>query len=221
MKKYINFLMKLNLKTIYFNFRYLPLNKAIKFPFLISNKVYLRKTQGKLIFECPILPGMVKIGFEKVGIFDEKVSRSIWEVGGTIIFKGNANFGHGSKIVVGDEGILILGNKFTVTAETSIIAFSKVQFGNDCLLSWDILIMDTDFHKIIDENGNLINNPKPIILGNRVWIGCRCLILKGTFIPNNSIIGANSIVNKVLVGENCIFAGNPIKCIKEKVTWEP
>ena len=65
------------------------------------------------------------------------------------------------------------------TAETSIVAFTEIRFGNNCLLSWDILVMDTDFHKLKDEFGNIINKPRPIIIGDRIWIGCRCLILKG------------------------------------------
>lgn len=74
---------------------------------------------------------------------------------------------------MGDTGILEIGEDFNITAETTIVAFTKIQFGNNCLLSWDVLIMDTDFHKIKNEHGAILNNPEPNIIGDKVWIGCR------------------------------------------------
>ncbi len=170
---------------------------------------------------CAIRTGLIQFGYGNVGIFDNKKSRSIWEVSGTVIFKGRCNIGHGSKISVGNYGRLILGKNFIISAETSIVTFTEIEFGNNCLLSWDILVVDTDFHKIKDEFGNIINKPKPIIIGDRVWIGCRCLILKGTVIPNSCVIGADSIVNRELEKESCLYVGGPCKMVKENISWEP
>lgn len=139
---------------------------------------------------------------------------------GTVIFKGHCRLGHGTKISVENTGKLILGNNFVITAETSIVASTEIQFGKDCLLSWDILIMDTDFHKLKDESGNIFNSPKPIIIGNRVWIGCRSIVLKGTSIPDNCVIGANSTVSKPLENENGLYVGSPSKLVKENISWE-
>ena len=48
------------------------------------------------------------------------------------------------------------------------------------------------------------------------------LILKNSVVPENSIIGANSVYhgNKYSNSINCIFAGNPAKIIKEDIDWE-
>jgi acetyltransferase-like isoleucine patch superfamily enzyme len=221
MNKYLKFFWRLNFKTIYFNFKYLKFKQAVWFPFLISRKVYLKKVKGKVILECPVRTGLVQFGYGDVGIFDKKLSRSIWEVSGTVIFRGKSNLGHGSKISVANTGTLILGDGFKISAETSIYASSRVEFGNNCLLSWEILIMDTDFHKILNGHGEIINHPEPIIIGNKVWIGCRSLILKGAKIPDNCIIAANTIVRRVLEKENCIYGGYRAKCLKEDISWKP
>ena len=221
MKKKIVFLSKLSIKTLYFNFKYFPFKVAIKFPILISKHVLLKQISGKIHFDCKPTFGLVHIGFGEVGVFDVKNSRSIWEVYGTITFKGKASFGQGSKITVAKEGNLVIGDNFRITAESTIISYLEIIFGDNCLLSWEILIMDTDFHKINDENGQTINEPKSILIGNDVWIGCRALILKGVIIPNNVVIGAGSIVSKKLENENSIYAGSPVKLIKEQITWRP
>ena len=221
MKEYLQLLLKLSfIKTLYFNCKYLPLKQAVKLPVFISRSVYLRKVSGKLIFECPIKPALVRIGFEEVGIFDDRLSRCIWEVSGKVVFKGRADFKHGSKLSVGKTGTIIFGEDVRISSETSIIAYNKIQFGYDCRLAWSVLVMDTDFHKILDEHGKIINESQPIIFGDRVWVGCGSLVLKGARIPNNCIIGAQSLVNKELERENCLYAGNPVKCVKEKISWE-
>jgi len=220
MKGLLNLLCRLSIRTLYFNFKFLPFKQAIKVPILLSKKVYLREVSGNILLNCQASPGLIRIGFGNVGIFDDKISRTIWTVFGTVVFNGKTDIGHGSKISVGKNGVLILGENFKISAESTIVADTKIQFGNDCLLSWDILIMDTDLHPLKNDEGIICNPPKPIIFGNKVWIGCRCLIFKGTIIPNNCIIGANSLVNRPLMNENCLYAGNPVKCLKEKVTWE-
>lgn len=220
MKRFWRYFQKFNVKTIYFNLKYLPFKQAIQFPILVSNKLYLRVIAGKIQIDAPLRTGMIQIGFGDVGLFDNKKSRSIWDVSGNIIFRGNCQIGHGSKISVGEKGNLVIGKDFLVTAESTIVAFDHVEFGNNCLLSWDILIMDTDFHPIKDENGFVINGNKPIFIGNKVWIGCRTMVLKGSVIPDNTVIGANSMVTHQLEKSNSIYVGNPCKLIKEKISWE-
>lgn len=180
----------------------------------------MRNTSGKIIFDCSLQYGLVRIGFPKVGIFDEKYSRTIWEVGGTINFKGTAVIGHGSKISVGEKGILVFGKNFLITAETAIVATKNIVFGNDCLLSWDNLIMDTDFHTITNKDGEVLNKPEDIVIGDKVWVGCRCLILKGAVIPGNSVIGANSVISTKFEEEHSLYVGIPARKLRDQILWK-
>jgi len=219
MKKFVQTLKFINLKTIYFNLKYLPFKQALKLPVLISKNVYLKEVSGEIHFDCPIRFGLIQIGYGNVGIFDKKRSRTIWDVSGNVTFRGFGTIGHGSKIMVASGGSLIFGDKLKISAEASFIVYNKIQIGYNCYMAWETLLMDTDFHKIKNENGEIINNPKPIIIGDYVWIGCKCIILKGAVIPNNTVIAINSLVNKELTEENCLYAGSPVKCIKEKISW--
>ena len=208
-KLVMSFFHKINLKSIYFNFHYLPFNQAIKLPILLSNKVYLNCVNGELAIQGKLKTGMIRIGFKNVGIFDQKYSRSIWEVSGKVVFQGNAFIGHGSKISVGPEGEIIFGKNFTISAESSIVSFKRIVLGDNCVLSWDILLMDTDFHKIMTKSGVILNNPKEINIGANVLIGLRSVIFKGTTIPNNTVISALSNVRGKFKIENTIIGGNP------------
>ena len=98
---------------------------------------------------------------------------------------------------------------------------TEITFGANCLLSWDILIMDTDFHSVFDNHGKLINSPKPIHIGNNVWIGCRNTILKGVSIANNVVISANSTITRCVEESNCIVGGHgkSTEIIKREISW--
>lgn len=219
MQNIIRFLITINLKTIYFNLRYLPISQAIKLPILLSRKVCLRKTAGKISFLGPVYHAMVQIGFGDIEIFDKKASRAIWDVSGHVVFNGRAHMGHGTKISVRKGGTLTLGNNFTISAESAIWVFENIHIGDDCLLSWDVLVMDSDHHKIMDGSGEVINPPAPIAIGNRVWIGCRCSILKSSKIPDNSVVGANSVVTGELLEKNGLYVGVPANIVKGNIDW--
>lgn len=54
---------------------------------------------------------------------------------------------------------------------------------------------------------------KPITIGNNIYIGKGCMILPGTIIEDNVVIGAGSVVTGVLL-KNSVYAGVPAKKIK-------
>lgn len=197
-----------------------PLRIAIKFPVFIAYHTKFVSLKGNIQIEGPSKSGIVRFGFGDVGIVDRIYTRTLIELNGTIIFKGKAFFGYGSKISVGEKGILNIGERYYITANSTIICFDSISFGDDVLFSWEILVMDTDFHPTIntltDEKN--YNITKPIILGSNTWVGTRVILLKGTKVPPNTIIGAGSLLNKnYKIEENCLLAGNPAFIKKKNI----
>ena len=175
------------------------------------------KLGGKVIVHGP-KNNKVRIGFGNINIIDDKCQRSMWFNEGTIEFNGKAVFGKGCKI--SNSGRLVFGDNFTVNGTTSIVCKKAMEFGNNVLISWDCLIMDTDFHKICkygDKNQTQINLDDDIVLGNNVWVGCRSMVLKGSYIPNRSVIAAGSYITKSLTKTNAIYHNNVV--IKENIDW--
>lgn len=210
------------IKTFLFNLKYFPINVAIHLPFLIYHKTHLYKMGGEIILNVTPKLGIVRLGPHGLGTQDIKYSRTMWEVSGKLIVNGKASIGRGTRISIGDNAVLTLGNKFVVTGRSNIICQKQITFGNDCLLSWDILIMDTDFHFIINNEGETINQPRPIHIGNHVWIGCRNTILKGVNIADNVIISANSTLTKSVIESNCAIgsSGKEITILKRGIDWK-
>ena len=85
-----------------------------------------------------------------------------------------------------------------------------------------VTIYTQDGHNIYDKNSNeIINIPKnSVIIGDNVWIGHGVNILKNTSLPNNTIVGIASVVNKKFEEECTAIAGNPAKIVKRNVYFE-
>lgn len=205
--------------TLRFNLHYFPLAMALRRPVRVYRKVYLRILGGTVRIEGPVTPGMINIGYPRVGIFDEHGSRSIWESCGEVTFRGGAWLSHGCKVSVGQRGHLTIGSDAHISAEAAFVCHHEITIGDGCLLSWDILLMDTDFHPIYDMDGRRINEDRPIRIGNHVWIGCRCTILKGTVIPDDTIVAAASTVAGVLEGHGQVVGGSPARVLRTGVRW--
>ena len=137
---------------------------------------------------------------------------------GVINFEGNSRFGKGVRLVVWDNGEVTFGSEFSLGSDSHIVSFRKVVFGKNCLISWNCSFFDTDFHFIEEIKSKKVNdNCSPIHIGDFTWIGFHVTALKGTTLPNNTIIGAQSVLTGNYlqkIAENSIIGGNPAKTIK-------
>ena len=97
---------------------------------------------------------------------------------------------------------------------------NKIQIGDNCMFSYNVEIRNKDSHPIFNENNEIINIGKEVIIGNRVWIGEGTTVLKGVSIADGRVIGAKSLVTKNIKEAGSISVGIPSKVIKENIKWE-
>lgn len=164
----------------------------------------------------------IRIGFRDMGIQNERDRKTILDLrkNSCLIFNGTASIGGGARIYT--KGQLIIGDNFYLSLNSTIIAHDRIEFGKDCTVGWDSLIMDTDFHKVIDKvTGKTYPMTKPIIIGNHCWICNNVQVLKGTTLPNEIIVGSCSLLNKNFdIPEFSLLAGNPATVKKTGIIHE-
>ena len=111
------------------------------------------------------------------------------------------------------NGEIDLGKYILISPGTSIRSAKKIIIGESTMIASDVTITDSDWHGIYDRT-DYVATPKEVVIEDNVWIGEKSIILKGSSIGRNSIIGAGSVVNGV-VPENVVFAGNPAREVKK------
>lgn len=95
---------------------------------------------------------------------------------------------------------------------------TSVTIGDDCLFA-NARIYSSDMHSIfLEATGERINQSQNVIIHDKVWLSRDALILKGTEVGSNSLVGARS----VLAGKYpsfSIVAGTPAKVVKTGTSW--
>lgn len=108
-------------------------------------------------------------------------------------------------------GIITIGNNVFINKGCFIVGRKGITIGDNCSFGPNILIYDHD-HGIHKEQRN-VYTVNEIIIGNDVWIGGNCIILKGTQIGNGSVIGAGTIV-KGKIPDNSIVTNKVVYNIR-------
>jgi acetyltransferase-like isoleucine patch superfamily enzyme len=90
-------------------------------------------------------------------------------------------------------------------------AIGKITIGHGTYIAPNVGII-TSNHTVdnLDEH----DEPKPVTLGERCWIGMNSMILPGVTLGEHTVVGAGSVVTKSFPNGNCVIAGNPAKIIR-------
>ena len=120
----------------------------------------------------------------------------------------------------------------TQIGASEIVVSSKIDIGDDVLISWGVTLIDSNHHSIDwnlrrddvrnsgkslqDSHGSKIAmyhdwakvTKKPIYIENKCWIGLKTIILPGVRIGEGSVIGAGSVV-RTSIKDWSLAYGNP------------
>ena len=166
-------------KSLYLCVKLMPLMQALHLPVMVRYNCKISSAKGKIRLNAPIRPMMMTVGFESVGIFDKKYERSIVQIDGELeLGSGKVMIGQGGRLCIMEGANLRFKGKFENSAMIEIICKNNISIGNNVLTSWDILMMDTDFHQTINTCDGIRNSAEgKITIGDNVWIGARCVVL--------------------------------------------
>lgn len=205
-------------KSLWVSFRLCSFREALRLPVRCRYNVSCRSLKGRVLLDEG---SVMYFGFGDVGIFDRHYSRSILQVDGTIHLDGTGRyrFGHGSRLCVGGGAHVYIGAGFMNPAEMTLVCMREIRMGRRVAVSWNTLIMDTDFHPVKNVlTGALSEVSRPVVIGDRCWLGARSVVLKGGKIAAGCIVGAGSVVTGAFREENSLIAGSPARVRKQNVT---
>lgn len=86
-----------------------------------------------------------------------------------------------------------------------------IYIGDHCLIGHNVVIATLNHGMLPEERSDLI--PRPVRIGNGVWIGSGSIILSGVTIGDNAVIGAGSLVTKDIPAD-MVAVGSPAKVIR-------
>ena len=134
----------------------------------------------------------------------------------------------GVKFAIGPQGRVAIGHHCHLN-DCILLAEQEISIGNYVMIGWNTTVSDSDFHPIAPAErisdaialapfaeGRL--RPKvlcqPVLIGDNVFIGPACTILKGVTIGNDSVIAAGSVVTKD-VPAGSVAGGVPARLLRK------
>ncbi len=210
--------------SFFIDIKILPFKQAVKIPFYVSHRTKIKGLyKGCVIIDGPVKSRMISIGISEstFGLAGDKHSYIMISKNAKMIFHGKCVFSRGSAIRLFENSVLEVGKDAYMNQYSNISVHTKVTLGDELLAGWHVNIQDADGHAIFQEEAPdvRVNADEEIYIGNHVWLASYSDILKGSYIPDNSIVAYKSCVTRKFEEENTILAGVPAKVIKKNIRW--
>ena len=172
-----------------------------------------------MLFEClSLLIGILKISIYKI-IYNTRIKfdsipkinnsfRIAIKKGSKLIIVINLRLRYNVSFRIYNEGKVKIGNNCFFNDGCSINCQQNISIGDNLICGQNVMIFDHDH-----DYKNNINEfvKKEISIGNNVWIGANCIILKGVTIGDNVVIAAGTTVNKNIPTNTLIYQEKNIK----------
>ena len=146
--------------------------------------------------------------------------------GGSIVI-GNDCLIEGLVVCENETSQIHIGDNVYIAGSTVIDCAGSITIENDVLISYYVVISDTDGHSVNlsirrkdlqnFRNGNVDWSVVPIkgvTIKCGAWIGTRSIILKGVTVGEGAIVGAGSVVVHDVPAWH-VVAGNPARVIRK------
>lgn len=159
-------------------------------------KKMFRACAGNIVLMLRKIFG-VNVYFSFVSLISPQASLRTFNKGKITLYK-KTEIRPNTEITARNAEIIIGANSF-VNRNCMIVAHAGITIGEKTTIGPNTCIYDHDH----DGNGDYIS--APIVIGNNVWIGAGCIILKGVHIGDGVIIGAGTIVLDDVDSNSVVF----------------
>jgi acetyltransferase-like isoleucine patch superfamily enzyme len=125
----------------------------------------------------------------------------------TIRIGDDSGIYHGTAFELGAAARVTIGNYCTLVGPILRIE-SELRIGDYVLIAHEVVITDCE-----SPGAGRQRSPRPITIGDDVWVGMRSIILAGVSIGSGAVVGAGAVVCED-VPPMTIVAGNPARVVR-------
>lgn len=217
-------MIRLKIQRIYEQFRQVSILRYLYLNYFCKN--VQRCGKGKIIpykravidlepgAKIVIGEGNVEIGANKLrGSKAETYIRlrsgALWDV------RQGCLISYGATIEILQNAVLESGF-FSMNSFSVLIAAQKITIGQDVMIGRNVVIYDSDFHRI-DENTSV---SEQVSIQDHVWIASNAMVLKGTEVGSGAVIAANTLVTKDISDRVLVAEKRHLTVLGENVDWQ-
>ena len=111
-----------------------------------------------------------------------------------------------------DGGKIDIGKHCFINDSCQFSCRKGITIGNNFICGNNVYFYDNDHDYKNDINSYATDG---ITIGDNVWIGANCVILKGVLIGNNCVIAAGTIINRDIPDNSVVYMKRDLKIISK------
>jgi serine acetyltransferase len=121
--------------------------------------------------------------------------------------------------------VLRIGDRCSIGRASHIVAHRSVRIGDDVITGPHCYVTDQN-HVYADPDvpiGQQWPTDDPVVIGDGSWLGAGAIVLPGTRLGRNTVVGAASVVRGEFP-DNAVLAGAPAKVVRRYTPgegWQP
>lgn len=133
--------------------------------------------------------------------------KSIFRAGKNIVIRS------GVKIRCNNNGQIIIGNDVGLNNNCLLNSMDSILIGSHTIIGQDVKMYDHDHeYKTVGNRRYTGFKTDSIVIGENVWIGSDCTILKGTTIGDNCVIAAGTILKGNIPPNMIVYNEKKLEC---------
>ena len=156
---------------------------------------------------------MKNFHFKLIQRFSPDTKVSIWSKGE--LYLGDKVRAHsGVKVSVLNDAVLVIKDGVSLNYNSIVVCRKHIEIGEKTMIGPGVFIYDHDH----DMKSNKADCYKlgDIIIGKNVWIGANVVILRGTHIGDNCVVGAGTVLKGEYPSNSIIVQKRETSVIREK-----
>ncbi len=134
------------------------------------------------------------------------VLRGILRRPGTMFVRPPVTIEFGYQVSLGEGGFINSG--------VMLVDNAPITIGDGVLIGPGTQLITASHPLDPDERDKAIDLARPIVVGDRAWIGASAIILPGVTIGDAAVVGAGAVVTKD-VAPRTVVAGNPARMLRQ------
>lgn len=103
---------------------------------------------------------------------------------------------HGLEVWISDGSRISIGNQTYFNGHSLIACHEStfVDIGEKCIFADRVTLRTGDSHSVLDVDGKRTNPSRSIVVGKHVWVAQQVIILKGSSIADDSVVGSGTVI---------------------------
>ena len=129
---------------------------------------------------------------------------------GTISIRAGFRSERNTSIECYGGGMINIGNNVFMNSNVKVVSHKKIEIGNGTVIGPNVCIYDHDHDwRRLNMQERFVSDD--IVIGNNVWIGANCTILKGSYIGDGCVVAAGTTLKGKYSNNSLIYQSREVK----------